>query len=237
MIGLPPLRLLGLLCSLSIAALSLAGCGNDPLAAESALPFKAIAAGVKRLNNPADAQKDALARLDPASIAQLRTALEQDGQPITLVQHPSLHYANLMAVYGQNGPVQTWASEQYESVSLRDGMLIATRGFGKDLMAASAPTVGQIAAARGSVARRYSYLDGADQVVIHDYSCVLGPDGRESINVFGKTYATTRVAESCSGPSGSFTNTYWFDLGHKLRQSQQMVAPELQDMVLQRIID
>ena len=178
-----------------------------------------------------------LATLDPGTMAMLRTALEKAGQPILLVVNKTLNFAGLMAPYGMNGDVRTWATEQYVTLSTRDGIVVATRGFGPDLMSAAAPSLAQIAAGQGNVARRYYYLDGADQTRSFAYGCSLTRAGGETITILAKPYATSRITESCSGPAGSFKNEYWFDNRHILRQSHQFFRPEADDLLLQSVID
>jgi hypothetical protein len=177
---------------------------------------------------------------DPAIVAMIlnfRKGLEKDGQAITLASNGSLHYGTLLAPFGGNNGVQTWSSTSYQTISLRDGVMVATRGFGPDLMSSVLPAISTIATGRGTTRHRYSYLDGADQPQSLDYICTLAAAGVESIDVMAKPFATRKVTESCSGPAGTFTNEYWFDHGSNLRQSKQFLAPGLDDMFLQRVID
>jgi hypothetical protein len=210
----------------------LAGCGNDVVSTDYKRPFQAVLARLG--TGPA---VPTLATLNQSGTLALRQALEEDGQPIYLVAYDSLKYKNLMAPYGQNGGVQTWASQEYESISLRGGMLVATRGFGGDLMSSNGPTIAQIAAARGTTQRQNYYLDGADQPRRFDYTCVLAAAGSESIVILAKTHATRKVTETCTGNSTGFVNEYWFDSGTNLRQSRQLIAPETTTLLMQRVID
>ncbi len=216
-----------------LAALLLAGCGSDPDAKNLQYQFKIFSSRLKS----GDRGGSAIATMDPAAAQGLRAVLQEDGQPIYLVAHPKLKYAALMAPYGQNGDVQTWASERYETISLRLGMLVASRGFGKDLMSSSGPGVEQISAAHGATVRRYFYLDGADQLVTYDFNCALAATGSESITVMGKSFTTRKVSESCTGPSGGFVNQYWFDSDQNVRQSHQMISLGADNLILQRVID
>ena len=218
-----------------VLGFTLSGCGNDPQAGDTQLSLKA---GVKlgsmalRLGrNPTD---QAVA---PAAVTALRAALEKSGQPIYLVSVADLGYANLMAPYGQNGAVQTWASTTYESVSMRDGIVVATRGFGPDMMTSVAPDAAQVARGVGSFQRSYYYLDGADQTTLVSYTCTYAQSGSETVVVLGKGNATRKVTESCAGPVSPFENAYWFDGSGKMRQSDQRLAPGLKAMRLQRVID
>jgi hypothetical protein len=224
-----------ILARLALAGLiGLAGCGNDPGASDLNAPFQMLGAALKaRLAKGAPT----LTTLEPAALSALRVVLEKDGQPILLVSNGTLKFAGLMAPFGMNGDVQTWSTEQYVTLSARDGILLATRGFGPDLMSADAPRLAQIASGQGSLQRRYYYLDGADQTQSYAYDCVLARDGTETIAILGKPYATNRIAESCSGPAGSFQNRYWFDNRRILRQSHQFLVPGVEPLILQRVID
>lgn len=218
-----------------LSGLALAGCGNDPQVQDTQL---SLAAGFKLGSLVVRfGHKPGSESLDPTAVAALRTALEKSGQPIYAVSVADLDYANLMAPYGQNGSVQTWASTSYESVSMRDGMVVATRGFGPDIMTSVAPDIAQVAHASGGFQRSYYYLDGADQKTLISYACSFAPSGSETVVVLGKAYATHKVTESCAGTDSPFQNIYWFDSNGKLRQSDQRLAPGLKAMRLQRVID
>ena len=219
--------------ALLAAALLLQGCGNDSAATDYQRPVKAVLAKLKAGRGA----MPTLASLDGAAVLALRQVLEDDGQPIYLVANPTLKYAALMAPYGQNRDVQTWASEQYEVISLRGGVLVASRGFGPDLMSSAGPSVAQIASGQGITHRSYYYLDGADQRQRFDFDCTLSTSGSEVVVVLGKAHATRKIAEACSGPTGQFTNEYWLDHGLNMRQSRQMIAPGIDNLFLQRVVD
>jgi hypothetical protein len=221
-----------------MAVATLAACGNDTDGGDLSLPGKAV---LRLLTGdgrpPASAISDANDPVVKAGILAYRARLQADGQPILLASIQSLKYGTLHAPFGQNGDVQTWSSTGYQTMSLRGGILIATRGFGPDLMSAVAPSVAKIASASGTSSRRYHYLDGADQPQFLDYTCTLAPGGTESIEVMAKPFITRKVTETCSGPSESFTNEYWFDHGLNIRQSSQHFAPGVSNLFMQRVVD
>lgn len=220
----------------SLACLLLvAACGTDPVAREtlSHLPKgRALAALVSGLF-----YKPKPTAVDPAAVATLRSALEKAGQPVLLVKVPQLRYANLFAPYGQNGDVITWASSSYQTIALQDGILLATRGFGTDLMSAKGPTLAQIRRGSGTFQREYFDLDGADQNRHFSYTCTLAKAGAEEVEVFGARYATRKVVESCVGPDLSFENAFWFDADGSLRLSDQHAGPGLAVMQIGRILN
>ena len=219
------------------AAVTLSACGNDP-------SFKAYGGGAYPLLAAIKAKTSPLPILadpnDPATragILNFRAGLQKQGQPLILASNASLKFGTLLAPFGGSNGVETWSSTAYQTISLRDGMMVATRGFGSDLMSSVLPSTATIAAAHGTTSRRYSYLDGADKLQSFDFTCQLAPAPPESIEVVAKLYATRKVTEACSGSQGSFTNEYWFDHGTNLRQSKQFIAPKLNSMFLQRVID
>ena len=214
------------------AVIGLTGCGNDPTTSDVTNPIGLVGAALKARQDKRDG-----AAVDPAALAALHTALEKAGQPILLVVNGSLKFSALMAPYGSNGAVRTWGTEQYVTLSTRDDIVVATRGFGPDMMSSIAPSLSKIAAGQGTVRRRYYYLDGADQTQAYNFDCAIASEGGDTIAVLGKSYVTSRIGESCVGPTGSFKNQYWFDNRHILRQSSQFLVPGVDNLVLQRVVD
>ncbi|MBC7479838.1 MAG: YjbF family lipoprotein, partial [Pseudorhodobacter sp.] len=195
------------------AVVTLSACGDDP-------SFKAYGGGAFPLLAALKAKTAPSPILgatnDPAiraGIVNFRAGLQKEGQPLILASNASLKFGTLLAPFGGSNGVETWSSTGYQTISLRDGMMVATRGFGQDLMSSVLPSTATIAAAQGTTTRRYSYLDGADKMQSVDFACQLAPAPPESIEVVAKPYVTRKVTEACSGPKGSFTNEYWFDSG------------------------
>jgi hypothetical protein len=220
--------------------LLLAACGNDSnTGLLGGLPVKALAQAALAqagIGKPA-APPAAPAAPDPAAVAAARKALEDAGTPLYIIQAKALGFATYFGKLGQNGDVVTWSTKDFTTVALRDGMVVATRGFGPDILSAEAPTTAQIRTGTGTTHRRYVYLDAADQRVELDYDCTLSVVGTETITLVGKDYRVRRVDESCTGEHGSFVNSFWFDKEAKLRQSSQLLAPGIANLLLQRIID
>ena len=224
---LAPLFLAPVFC---LAAL-LAGCGSGPGAQDSARTKGAIASFFTAGLHAGPAATD------PAADLALRAALEADRQPIYRVSIANRSYASLMAPYGQNQNVTTWASTAYETVSLNNGILLATRGFGSDLMSAIAPTLAQVSKPGAQFQRVYYYLDGADQSQHLSYNCTTATGPTETVTILAKTYPARQIIETCVGPAEEIINRYWFENSGKLRQSDQFWAPGASVMHLQHVID
>ena len=81
-----------------------------------------------------------------------------------------------------NAGHQTWDVQVGFTVAFRDGLMVATRGLGGDLMGADVAQVrAALDAGGGTAIRRQDYLDGQDQVVTETYECTISarrPRGR-----------------------------------------------------------
>lgn len=217
-------------------ALGLSACGSDK--GPPALPIKAIlTAQIEMLKGGGDAPAAAVAAPDPAVLAEGRRVLQEAGQPVISVTDRSLGLAAFMVPLGQNADVVTWASPEYQTLGMRDGVILATRGFGADLMSAVVPSAAALRAGVGAHQRVHYVLDGADQTREQRFGCQLSVSNGETIAILGLSYLTKKVDEVCTGAAGSFTNSYWFDDAGLIRQSRQVRAVGVENLQLQAIID
>lgn len=220
---------------LAAASLWLIGCGND--LAAPAVPIKAILKAQLDGPSPPAAASSAPAAVDPAVLAEGRRVLAEGGKPVISVADRSLGLATFMVPLGQNGDVVTWANPEYQTIAMREGVILATRGFGRDLMSAEVPTAAYLRAGRGSHRRVHDVLDGADQTQRQVFECSLSISNPETIAILGFSYQTRRVDETCTGAAGALTNSYWFDATGQIRQSRQVRAVGVENLHLQAIID
>jgi hypothetical protein len=161
-----------------------------------------------------------------------RAQLDADGRPVLRAFLPERDANALLLQVGRNGTVETWATMDAKTISLRDGLLVQTRGLGGDLMSSRLPQTAAIRHGRGQVDRMHSYLGPNDETLIVQYACVLSDRGAERITLSGLSYATRRIAETCTGIGTGFENLYWFEPGGRLRQSVQWVGPDVGNVAL-----
>lgn len=129
----------------------------------------------------------------------------------------------------------TWLSADNVSVTLEDGILVATRGFPRDLMAADLRGVRQaIAAGQGQAQRVQEIITDLDQIRTEVLQCSIATTGQEVVTILGRSAQTRRVEEQCKGNSTAFSNTYWLTSGGQIVQSNQAVAPGTGFLLLQR---
>lgn len=193
--------------------------------ARSALgPVAARLSGQKSAPAPALSDAEIRARVAAAGVPVIRLRAEKTGAVI---------YATLAA---RNAGVETWTAAEGISVSLRGGVMVATRGLDADLMHGAGASAGAIASG-GTFTRRNEYLDGADRIQTISYDCRAAASGAETVTILGRATTARKVTETCEGPGGPFRNEYWYGGGGSMLQSRQVVHPGLGRLEIQYISD
>jgi hypothetical protein len=177
-----------------------AGCGNDPAA---------------RALSP-DTLKQIMAKpapVTPPTQADVARALNGTQGPLELVTRTDNNGWSLMLRIEQNQGYETFGSSDRRSVTMRNGVLTATRGLGGDLMSSDLSGVMPLITARksGRGARIMRFLDGEDQTVEIRFDCMVTPG--QSIPVKAGQLNTTarQVTERCTAGNRTITNTYLVD--------------------------
>lgn len=212
---------------LVFTSLTVAACGSDKT---NDGPTEALKAVASTLSAPLRAKPDAGAK----GIGLTREALANILTPVDLVTVEKTGAQGVIAKIGANNGVETWSSVDGKTLSMRNGVVLATRGLGGDLMSASVPTPAQLRQG-GSYQRVHTLLDGEDKPVILRFDCRAARSGDETITVVERGYATQRIEETCTGETGSFSNAYWFEIGGKLRRSRQMVSESVGFVVIEHL--
>jgi len=186
----------------------LAACGN--MQERDALAQQLLA----RLTSPQQAPTvmdvaTLKASLTPEVLAQI------DG-PVLIAEVPDRDAVSALTRVGTNGGVETFLTPDGISVSMRNGVIVATRGLGFDLMTAdvSEPLV----ALRGggqSAVRIHRYLDGENQIFMRNFVCAYTQQSNR------------QVTENCKSSSLSFSNTYVLGAGGRILRSSQWISPQV----------
>lgn len=215
-----------------IAALTgtLAGCGTDTDETIAARAFQDVAKSVVSRNRAAGPSAEPGAGLTRAMLATAPVRVD-------LMTIEGVNATGLVTPLGRNGGVETWTSLDDRTVSLRDGLVVATRGLGPDLIAASVPSLSQVAAG-GAWQRVHVTLDGLDQPQRTRFDCSAAPAGPARVVIVERAYDTRLVRETCQSTDGQrFVNEYWFQNGLKLRQSRQWIGQRLGHVAIRRLPD
>ncbi len=165
----------------------------------------------------------------PAPTAAVLTRAQADANPggfLVLNAYNGTMVA-AMAAGARNGNRVTWLSADGPSVTTQNGVMVATRGFPRDLMAADVDGVMRALIAGGGTATRvHETLSDTDQIVTQSFTCTLASQGRETIGILGRQIATERFGEACQSDNLAFTNSYWIDDTGAMVRSLQAVAPD-----------
>lgn len=153
-------------------------------------------------------------------------AIAASSEPLLFFELTETGQQAIMSLTGRNGNVVTWSTADGKSISLQDGVLVATRGFGFDLM--SADVSGTIGALNG-VSREYwrfaTYLDGQNASLVRSFLCVMTGPEDETINSFGRIVAVERWTEECASLSGNVSSVFDAVNGEVWRAQQLISAP------------
>ena len=144
-----------------------------------------------------------------------------------------------LAPVARNDGVTVWQTLDGITLSLRDGVLVATRGLGYDLM--SADVSGDLAVLRGTGGDGYyphirSYLDGEDQTVFRAYQCRRTGRERTTLKIDGAAHAAQRIEVQCTSPRDAFTNIYWLGEAGSVLKSRQWISQAVEYMETARVM-
>ena len=216
-----------------VALAVLAGCGNEKseqrplIATVGAMAASTVAQMRARQSGATPA-----AKAPPA-----RAEIEKAGVPVLRATIPNLGADRFLTIFDQKGDVVTWKTTDGSTFSLRNGILIQTRGLGPDLMSSNVPTVGQLLQNGGTHQRQYFFLGADDQTTRRTYECTVTVVGKEEIEIFEKKHQVTRATEECTRQqSGKLTNEFWIE-GQTVRQSRQWASALTGYIEFQRVVD
>lgn len=134
-----------------------------------------------------------------------------------------------------NNGMGTWVTDEGVSLTLRNGVVVATRGLGNDLMGADLSQVyPAITRGSGRGTRIHDYLGGEDQIVRMAFQCEIATFGNAVIEIVQRKHATRVVREVCTGDAGGFANLYWIDAAGAIWQSSQWLSTRVGIVEFQR---
>ena len=199
-----------LLCLMLVAC---GGAANDPL-------VSVVRNSVSRLSAPT---------APPPSIEAQRAAVLQDikaaggNDPVLVVELTKQKAVASLVVAAENQGATTWLDATGVSVVTRDGIVIATRGLGNDLMASevSGSLTAVQSGSSGGYARTQRYLNGEGQLITLNLRCSARRAG-------------TRVEELCETPETTIQNWYQVSAG-RVTQSKQWIGPVIGYALLSRV--
>lgn len=144
---------------------------------------------------------------NPAAYVVLHAPLFGDPVPARLISQ---------SVTGQTFQAQTGFTASY-----RDGLLVATRGLGEDLLASTAQgTREAIAAGGGTSVHVRDRIGDLDQIISEQFQCVVESAGVEDVPLPTGAVSAQKFTEVCRSNRLQFTNTYWMRGGEMIASAQ-----------------
>jgi hypothetical protein len=217
---------------LGLAALMLAGCSNDP----ARLDRGALVANVARGAGLSLPWQTAPAATPLASPEQVLAATQV---PVISAQTAQGDRLYLLGVR-DNGPYRTYATATRQTITLRGGLITATRGLGRDLMSADvAQTLARLAQGNPGPSRRsMEVLDGEDVTRILQFDCQIS-QGAHDLPAL-RIAPARLMQEACRGVNDNaagltFTNSYAMDRNGRILASRQWLPVASGAMVLEEL--
>ena len=141
--------------------------------------------------------------------------------PLIRAEIPARKATAVLRPVAQNGHVTTWQTLDQITLSFSDGVLVASRGLGDDLMGAdAAPTQAALAGQAPEIYRRQMrYLTGDNHSTWLTAGCSMKAVGAEA--------GLSRFEESCKARNHTFTNVYVLDSAGRVVRSRQWLSPAL----------
>lgn len=208
-----------------LAIFVLTACSGGPENAED--PFDMVGAMREAIKSaqttkdvPRSAPQISRAFLDTVTVPTLEVTVHNFGQTSFLI--PTTHRAD-----ATRGGVTVWNTGGDENVIIRSGVLIGTKGLGRDLADAEATAViNSISTRRSGGGLRTLHVrndvNGTDKFRMQCEISVVGP---ETVSIIEQSYDTIHLNEKCSVQTGVISNDYWIDSAGDVRQSKQWAGP------------
>jgi Group 4 capsule polysaccharide lipoprotein gfcB, YjbF len=165
-----------------------------------------------------------------------RAELEKSGKPAMRVIAKSLGQDGFLTISDAKADVVTWSTSNGVTFSLRNGVLIQTRGLGADLMSAQVPSVAQLSSPGDTHQRIYFFLGSDDGATRRTYDCTTTNDGGKEIEIMGRSHQVTQISEVCTRSNTQITNIYWIE-GASIRKSSQWISGPIGNVDFIRVID
>ena len=159
------------------------------------------------------------AQLDSFRGAFLEVTRENNGQYAYLAK-------NLERRDDEPGRIVNWRTRDDITITTRNGVLIATRGVGGDLMSASTLVSGDRPGPVLSGPRTLQIRALDNKEVAIAMACEIRDLGPETIEIVEWRHSTRHIQEACSGSGGTVVNDYWVGNG-LVWQSRQWAGPHI----------
>lgn len=209
-----------------LAALFAVACG--PLSEQQ--PIIGAATGI--VDEP---EANAAQALDPRR-SLTREIIEATPNELMLLAVVARDNAATAQPAGRNGDRETWVTLDGVGFVFQNGIVVATRGLGDDLMGGdSRPLYAALLAGGGAVTREIDLLDSQDAIIRQRLSCRVEPQGAEVLTIFEDTHYTQKLQETCEFQGVERKSQFWIDATGTIWQARQWISPGVGHLDYQRL--
>lgn len=208
--------------TLGLIGLGLAACGNAPGREVTAVSIaKGLFTGGIFSGGDTDTTPD---RAEVARLAA-NVLANTTGQAV-IIWLPDRDALTVMQQIERNGDYVTFGTSDRRSITLKQGVLTATRGLGDDLMSANVAAVSPLIHKRreGAARRINRYLDGENLTTELSPWCQTKLAGGGQVAIGEINSPATLVLESCTAKGAAFQNSYMVSPSGRILQSRQWVS-------------
>lgn len=211
----------------------LTGCGTDSRGTEQGQVASQFVAQMRQAVRARG--KSAAPPVAPDPEGTTRKAMALTDKSVIFVQVEKSGLIAALGEFGRNGAVQSYATAQNQTLSFRQGMLVATRGTGDDLMSADTARAAALIRTRqpGEAEHVWRHLDGEGIERALAMRCTIRPAGAQDFPFVGRSWSTIRMDERCAAGSRVVTNNYWVAGDGTIAMSRQWVSPGVGHVTVQ----
>jgi len=142
-------------------------------------------------------------------------ALLREPRPMLQIGLVNAGMQSRMVQESVDGPFVRYLSIDRASIILEHGLLHSLFGFGEGLMGADLSQVLRLVRTgqTGVAVRRHTYLTGADETIVRQFTCTISDQGESSVDTVHGAIATRLMYETClENGNPVFENQYWVDI-------------------------
>lgn len=147
--------------------------------------------------------------------------VNRDGQPPTI-----------LGEIGRNGAGRTYATPDMQSITLLNGIVVATRGMGDDVISADVHSVASAISSRADsaeVPRTVRFLDGLGTERPLPLTCSI------SRSKAATTRSGSLMVERCTGQGFDLSNRYQVGSDGVVTSSRQWISPQIGYLTFQTL--
>ncbi len=196
------------LAAVAGCVLFLAGCsgGSDSSNAQGALVGDFVKILIAQRAEPAPLPQLTPELIAGLTVSSLEVFIENTGATAFLV--PLSNRRD-----GGPGALRTWRTGDNSQVTLRQGVLVNTRGIGGDLGSTQANAAVRAIQSRSPISGPHTlfFTNGDNGTTRVDLSCEMRAIGNETIEIVQRKFNVLHLQENCSGTRENITYDYWVD--------------------------